>query len=101
MAAARDPDSVEGVHVIVRQEDKTGDDPTLADLAKRMDAGFAKVDKRFDKVDVRFESLRLETKADNQRLDDKLERFQRTLVIVAVGIAGISGGLNALNVFAG
>jgi hypothetical protein len=70
MASTRDPDSVEGVHVIERQEDKTGGDPTLADIAERMDAGFAAVNKRFDAVDERFEKV-------DQRFDKIDERFEK------------------------
>ncbi len=50
-------------------------------LESKMDEGFSKVDERFLKVDERFlqqdaklDALRLEMKADMQRLEDKLER---------------------------
>jgi archaellum component FlaC len=75
MAAACDPDSVEGVHVIVRQEDKTGGDPTLADIAERMDAGFAKVDERFEQVDERFEKVDERFDAVDERFEKVDERF--------------------------
>jgi predicted nuclease with TOPRIM domain len=95
MAVDRNPNSVEGVHVTVRQGDKTGDDPTLADVAERIDAGFAQVDERFkqvdkrfdavderfkqvdakfEKVDQRFDNLRLEIKGDIKELDAKFDQ---------------------------
>lgn len=49
-------------------------DGRIDNLEAKMDERFLKVDERFLQQDAKLDALRLEMKADMQRLEDKLER---------------------------
>jgi|GEM_PF-1653635 len=61
---------------------------------ERVDQQFEQVDKRFDKVEGDIRETRREMKAGFDRIDARLDAFQRTTILAYGGmIAGIFGVL--------
>jgi tetrahydromethanopterin S-methyltransferase subunit G len=71
-------------------------DDRLDDLNKKVDQGFAKVDRRFEslegRMDTRFNSLEERLDARFGRIDERFEALNRTLIgSAAVIVAALLG----------
>jgi DNA anti-recombination protein RmuC len=59
---------------------------------EQVDQRFEQVDQRFDRVEGEFREIRKEMKAGFERIDDRLDSFQRTMLLSYGGmIAGLLG----------